>query len=306
MKFTSELKIGITGLITIIVIIWGVNYLKGRNILSSNYKLYSMYQEVDGLEASAGVILNGFKIGMVSDVAFDTEKAIPFTISMEIDKKYKLPKGSTAEIFSADLLGSKSLRIIPSENEGYHSSGDTLKSSLSIDMISSLLNDIKPLTEGLSAAIQTLDSAGSAINMLLRDPSVSNMMDHLENASSSLEGTLAETGDFSKTIKNLKNISRALELQSSAIQTSISNVESITTELKNADLDSLIQKLSVTGSNLAEITSAIENGNGSLGKLIYEDSLYNQINLLVTDLDSLINDINENPKKYVSISLFGK
>jgi phospholipid/cholesterol/gamma-HCH transport system substrate-binding protein len=306
MKYSGELKIGLTSVITIIVIIWGINYLKGRNILSSNYELVSLYNEVNGLEASASVVLNGFKIGTVSEIKFETEKNTPFTVILEIDKKYLLRKGSIAEIYSADLLGSMSIRIVPAENDNFHQAGDTLKSSMSTDMISLLMNKIDPLTVELSSAIQTLDSVGGAINMLIRDPSIANMINHLENVSSSLDNKFKESGDVNETFRSLKNLSSSLEDQTASIQQSISNVESITSDLKNADLDSLINKLALTSSSLAEITNAIESGEGSIGKLIYEDSLHDQLNLLVMDLDSLIKDINENPKKYVGFSLFGK
>src|SRR6056297_619093 len=145
MRISSEVKIGITGVVTVVVIIWGINFLKGRNVFSNNYSLIATYDQVDGLEPSAKVMMNGFKIGTVERIIFDTEAVVPFTLFIEIDKNYRIRKASIAEIYNADLLGSKAVKIIQSENQSFLEQGDTLKSRLADDMIASLLAEISPL-----------------------------------------------------------------------------------------------------------------------------------------------------------------
>lgn len=306
MKIASETKIGITAILTIVVIIWGINYLKGVNILSSTYSLSATYDAVDGLEPSASVMMNGFKVGTVEEIIFETEALPPFTVYMEINKAYPIRQGSTAEIHSADLLGSKAIKIISSDSNAYVSDGDILKSQRSVDMFTTLLEDITPLLDNFSAAALTLDSAGMAIRKLVADPAISQMVGNLEQASGSLSEQLSASGNLSKTLENLEQFSEGLNAKTVSLQSTISNLEEITGELKNAHLDSLVMNLNTLSNSISNITTSIENGEGTAGKLITEDSLYQQIDQLITDLDSLITDVNRNPKKYVSFSLIGR
>ena len=306
MKIASEVKIGITGIITVLVIIWGINFLKGRNVLSSNYMLVATYDRVDGLEPSAKVMMNGFKIGTVDDILFDTEAEVPFTLFLEIENKYKIRKGSEAEIFSADLLGSKAVQIHRSGEGVFLANGDTIGGDVAGDMFSSLLDEVSPLLVSISAAVQTLDSTGTALNQILGDPAVRSMIGNLDRATGSLNEQLAESGDLAKTFENLKIITGGIGSQNESIKRTIASLESISGKLEHADIDSLILHLNIVSSNLAGITSSMEQGEGTIGKLIFEDSLYRQLGQLISDLDSLVIDVNENPKKYVSFSLIGK
>ncbi len=306
MKIASEAKIGITAILTIAVIIWGINYLKGVNILSSTYSLSATYDAVDGLEPSANVMMDGFKVGTVEKIVFETEALPPFTVYMEIDKSYPIRQGSTAEIHSADLLGSKAIKIISSDSETYVSDGDLLLSQRSADMFTTLLEDITPLLNNFSAAALTLDSAGMAIRKLIDDPAISQMVGNLEQASGSLSEQLSSSGDLTKTLENIGQFSKGLNAKTGSLQSTITHLEEITGELKNAHLDSLVMNLNLLSSSISNITNSIENGKGTAGKLITEDSLYQQLDQLITDLDSLITDVNKNPKKYVSFSLIGK
>lgn len=306
MKLTSEVKIGITGVVTIAVIIWGVNYLKGRNILKGTYTIVSKYEQVDGLEPSANVMLKGFKIGTVEEVIFETEAAAPFTVVMEIEKSYPLKSSGVAEITSANLLGSKEINILPGSDGDYLENGDVINGSRSVDMIASLMEEVGPVITSLDAAIVRLDSTAAAVNRILEDPAVGMTIGNLEEISGSLRSQLGPGGDVTATLTALKKISVNLSAQHASIATTISNLEHISTQVGESALDSLINNLNEVAGNLHFMTGEMVQGNGSLGKLIYEDSLYQQLGQLISDLDSLITDVNANPKKYVSFSLIGK
>lgn len=306
MKLTSEIKIGITGVVTAVVIIWGINYLKGRNILSSTYTIVARYEQVDGLEPSANVMLKGFKIGTVEEVIFETEAEVPFTVVMEIEKTYPVSSTSVAEITSANLLGSKEINIIPVSGGNYLEDGDMISGGLSGDMITSLMEEVTPLITSIDAAVVKLDSTAAAVNRILNDPNVEKMIANLEEVSGSVRKQLSPRGDITATLSGLKDISTNLSAQNASIATSIRNLEQISTQVSNSALDSLINNLNDVAGNLRFMTGEMQQGTGSLGKLIYEDSLYQQIGMLITNLDSLITDVNENPKKYVSFSLIGK
>jgi len=306
MKFTSEIKIGITGVVTAAVIIWGINYLKGRNILSSTYTIVAKYERVDGLESSANVMLKGFKIGTVEEVIFVTEAEVPFTVVMEIEKNYPVRNTSIAEITSANLLGSKEINIIPAAGGDYLENGDMISGKLSADMISSLMEEVTPMITSIDAAVVKLDSSAAAVNRILNDPNIERMVSNMEEVTGSVRKQLSPQGDITATLSGLREISTHLSAQNASIATSIRNLEQISTQVSNSALDSLINNLNDVAGNLRYMTGEMQQGTGSLGKLIYEDSLYQQIGKLLTNLDSLITDVNENPKKYVSFSLIGK
>ncbi len=306
MKLSSEAKLGLTLILSLFVLIWGINYLKSRNIFSSKYNLVAFYEEVNGLEESAFITMNGFKIGSVSHIEFDTGEEIPFTVQLELDKKYRLKKGSIAEIYSSDLLGTMALRIIASDGSSFYNDGDTIAGNIEYSMITSLMNDIKPITANLAAAIQTLDSTASAITSLVQDPSIDNTLNNLSQVSNGLREDFEDTGDIGLIIANLKEVTELIKAQSGAVVKSMQNIEDISTDLSSAHLDSLVAELTQTSKNLSLLTGTINSGEGTVGKLIHEDSLYDQLNILLFDLDSLIRDINADPKKYVSFSLFGK
>jgi phospholipid/cholesterol/gamma-HCH transport system substrate-binding protein len=251
-------------------------------------------------------MMDGFKIGTVDRVLFDTEAEVPFTLYLEIENAYKIRKGSKAEIYSADLLGSKAVQINRSEKGTFLTNGDTIYGDVAADMFSSLIDEVSPLLVNMSGAVQKLDSTGTALNQLLNDPAVRSMIKNLNRATGSLEEQLAESGDLAKTFENLKIISEGIGSQNESIKNTISSLESISGKLEHAEIDSLILHLNTVSSNLAGITSSLEQGKGTLGKLIYEDSLHCQLGQLISDLDSLVIDLNENPKKYVSFSLIGK
>jgi phospholipid/cholesterol/gamma-HCH transport system substrate-binding protein len=305
-KIAGEIKIGITGIITVIVIIWGINYLKGRNVLRSNYTLVATFQQVDGLESSGKVMLNGFKIGTVDKIEFKSQANIPFTVFLEIDKTYSIRANSLAEIYSADLLGSKALRIIQSTEAGFMENGDTLRSQVAGDMISSLLDQFSPLLDQANEVLQTLDSAGAAITVILSDPALKTLINNLDQATGSISDQLSERGNLARSFENFRLITEGLSAQNESIKNTISNLEGLTDKLNTAELDSLLLHLGRVSGNLAEITTSLDAGKGTMGKLINEDSLYFQIGRLIADLDSLVTDLNRNPKKYVSFSLIGR
>ncbi len=306
MKISGEIKIGITGIITLIVIILGINYLKGKNVLGSNYSLIALFHNVNGLEPSGNVMMNGFKIGTVDNIDYNTEAAVPFTVYLEIDKAYPIRTNSLAEIYSADLLGSRAIRIIQSEEAGFMEAGDTLNSQIENDMIASLLDRFSPVLNQAGDLLETLDSAGEALTVLLKDPSLRSVLNHVDQAAGSVNNQLSESGNLSRSFENLEVLTNSISAKSGSIQNTISNMDSLTEQLKAAELDSLILHLGSVTDNLAEIMASINDGQGSIGKLINEDNMYQQLSQLIADLDSLVTDLNKNPKKYVSFSLFSR
>src|SRR6056297_1188537 len=191
MKIKSEIRIGIIGIITVIAVIWGINFLKGKNIFTSKNVYLATYSNIAGLERSASVYMDGYAVGLVERVTYDPQTSPAFSVTMELEEKYSIPKGSRAEIFSEDLLGTKAVRIRRAETSSFHSTGDTLRSAVIPDMISALLNDFEPLLGSINRLAATLDSTGQSMRKLMDNPETKQIVSNLEDASQSMKDQLA-------------------------------------------------------------------------------------------------------------------
>lgn len=306
MKIKSEVKIGFVGLIALFLVIWGIKYLLGTNLLKNTQRFYATYASVDGLEPSAPVLLKGYKIGSVSEVQFQPESEPSFIIAIDIDRAYKIPLGSSAEIFSADLLGSKAVRINSSGKKEYHNNKDTLHSNIVPDMLSSVMDNVTPVLVNVRQLTSTLDSLGISIDELINDPSTKGMIQNLNNATGSLNSKLSDGGSITTALDDLSAVAANLREQNEQIAATISNLHSFSEDIEQSDLDSILINLNAVTSSLKTVSQQMESGEGSVGKLIHDDALYDHISNLSADLDSLITDINAHPEKYVRFSVFGK
>lgn len=306
MRISSEVKTGLIGVATILVIIWGVNFLKGRNILSSKANYYARYDHIQGLEPSANVMMKGYKVGTVERIDFDPTDSPAFTITLEIEKDFPVSTGSVAEIFNSDLLGTKAVRISPAISPAHHSYGDTLRSGLEPDMLSALVDEMGPAITEIRRLAITLDSAGHSLHRLLKDESLEATLANLEHASGKLSDELSEQGNLAKSLDNIGSITDGIRARNQEIETTLNNLGQISNRLNNSSLDSTMHHLATLSARLGRTMESIESGQGSLGKLIYSDSLYDQISRLSENLDSLVQDIRMHPEDYVRISVFGK
>jgi phospholipid/cholesterol/gamma-HCH transport system substrate-binding protein len=306
MKISIEAKVGLIGIATLLVLIWGINYLKGRNILKSSYTLHAFYQDSGGLESSAPVLMKGIKIGYVESIHLEPEALHPVEISLHIEKAYPLRIGSRAVLFSADLLGSKAIRIDATRNGGYLSDQDTLVSILEPDLFSSIGEQALPVVEQIGQLASSLDSLAESMNDLLDSGAANEVLVHVSDMASSLSSSLEPGGSLHASFENLESFSSMLAEQEDEIASMTSNLNAVSEALDDAEIDQLSQELTATTREFRSLMEQINSGKGSAGKLIYSDTLYYHLENLVSDLDSLVLDLNENPGKYVHFSLFGK
>ncbi len=306
MKISSEIKIGLVGIVALVFVIWGVKYLQGTNILDSKLRYYASYENVNGLEPGTPVLMKGYKVGDVAEIKFYPELSPSFAVAIDIEKKYMIGIGSIAEIFAVDYLGSKAIRIISSGKENYHIANDTLASAVIPDMLSSVMEDISPVLQNVNKLSSTLDSVGINLNAILNDPSTLGTIKDLNKVAVSLKTSLSEDGNITASLDNLSEITANLRNQNEEIAATIANLHSVSNDFNTADIDSILNNFDLISQNLKNITQQIESGEGTMGKLIYNDSLYDHISSLSADLDSLIIDIIDHPEKYVRFSVFGK
>jgi phospholipid/cholesterol/gamma-HCH transport system substrate-binding protein len=306
MRLTSEVKIGFIGIVTLLAVIWGINFLKGKNILSSKNYYYACYDDIQGLESSANIIMRGYKVGTVDRIRFAPSEHPSFVVRMEIEKRYPVNEGSVAEIFSSDLLGTKAIRINLSEQATTHAPGDTLQSGIEPELLSGILEEISPVIRGIEQLARTLDSVGNSIYRVVNDQSFSGTLSNLEAVSDHLASTLSEQGELSSAFGNIESITAGIRLQNDTIAATIQNLKQISDRINTDALDTTMATIAMLSMRLEQVMSTIEKGEGSLGKLIYNDSLYDHITALSSSLDSLVQDIQKHPGSYVRFSVFGK
>jgi phospholipid/cholesterol/gamma-HCH transport system substrate-binding protein len=307
MKISIEVKVGIIGIATIVVLIWGINYLKGRNILSSTYEIYTHFSESGGLESSAPVLLNGVKIGYVDQIILHTDQVPAIRLALHIEKEYPIPEGSRAELFSADLLGTKAIRIIPS-SQGVRNMADqdTIMGTISPDLIASLQNSLFPILDQVSRLAGTLDTLSRKLSDIAGSDALGDLLKNLAATSGSLKAALSPGGSLDQSFSNLESFTGVLQSQEEEVASMIRNLNSISEAVDSAGLDQLGDELYQASHQFNTLLEQVNSGNGNAGKLFYSDSLYVNLELLIADLDQLVRDLNDHPEDYVQISVFGK
>jgi phospholipid/cholesterol/gamma-HCH transport system substrate-binding protein len=302
-KLNREQKIGLFALITLFSIYVVINYLKGKDLFSNRDTYYANFYNIDGLTATGPVFLRGLKIGSIESIDYISSRD-NFLVKLKIQGEYKLPKNSVAEIYDIGVLGTKALRINLGNGGEYLNNKDTLQSATNPGIIDNLMNEIMPLKDKLANLIETLNTTFESVNQVLNpearkeiESSVKNLNKTLYSARSVMANLDKSSPEITSVINNLNTLSGALNETAVKLNSGLDNFTEITDSLKKADLTGSIN-------SLKELLITIQNPEGTIGKLLNTDSVHTSIDALVRDLDILVKSINENPKKYIKISVF--
>jgi phospholipid/cholesterol/gamma-HCH transport system substrate-binding protein len=306
MKISSEAKIGLIGIATLAILIWGINYLKGRNILNRDYTLHAYFEDAGGLEKSSPVFMHGIKVGYIDAIEMLQGQAKPIHVTLNVVKKYPVQGRSTAILYSADLLGTRAVRIESSGTGDLLEHNDTILALIETDMLSSLSSQVMPVMEQIGNLAISLDSTVQKIDRLLKSESTAGALQDLREITASLSSALHPGGALYESFDNLGSFSSVLEARSGDIDSTIIHLKSISAALDSAGIDRIAGELLVVTGEINQLLQQLNSGEGSMGRLVYSDSLYVQLQHLVNGLDSLVIDLQENPKDYVHFSLFGK
>lgn len=317
MKIKKEAKIGFVITLAIFLLFWGMNYLKGKNILKRKNIYYVVYDKIEGLQVTAPVLINGFKVGLVDDVYLNESDINQITVELAINKNIKIPENSVASIFSSDLMGTKSIKIISSNSDLRHKEGDTLIPAVEADLTEQVSIQMLPLKHKAEDLMKDMQEAIEIIKYVFNENTRNNLdksfesikltIYNLENTSLTLDTLLkTEKVKLSQIFSNIESISTNLKNNNAEIKHALANFSSISDSIAQANLKSTINNIQSTFIQLAAITEKINNGEGSIGQLVNNDTLYYNIEAATLNLDALIKDIKLNPKKYVHFSIVDK
>lgn len=302
-KLSKAQAIGLFVLLTLVAIFVVINFLKGQDLFNKHTKYYTVYQDVEGLTATGPVYIRGLKVGMVESIKYNniTDK---FIVKLSVKSDYLIPQNSVAEIYSADILGGKSVRINLGNSNLQAQDNDTIQGSYIPDMVSMLTSEIVPIKEQVVALMSNMNHTLNNINSLLDSTAKANLQQSFLNLNKTLrnaEVLSKSLNDMSPELKemitNLNTLSKGLSDGSEDIKSSLKNINDITTQLSQTELKETIH-------NLNQLLVKIQDPNGSVGKLLTTDSMHNSVDSLVQDVNKLVKRITENPKKYIKISVF--
>ena len=290
-------------LTSIILFIFGFNYLKGTSLIDRQKTLYAVYDEVDGLLVGANVMINGLSIGNVTELEF-LKNSTKILVTLKVKDELNFSSKSTASIYETGVLGGLAISIEPLfDRESIVQTGDTLRSSVRPGLTELINRQIEPLSRQLQSTITSVDSIFSGASSILNKQTQLNIKESIEvltsainsinNSAYIIEGTLTEKNDkISKTIDNIESISE--------------NLSKVTKELNEFGLSNVLVDLKESTEGINSVIQNLNSESSSLGKLINKDELYENLNSSIISLNNLIDDINENPKKYVHFSIFGR
>ena len=315
-KISSEFKIGILALFSLAVLIWGINFLKGNELFEKSYHYYSIYDKIDGLESSSPVRINGFTVGKVSDIQFDARKTNQIVVKFAIDRNVRLPLNSVAQIYNLDIMGTKALQLMLGNSTIYAKPGDTLNSDLERGLKEEVNMQVLPLKSKAEDLISSVDSVVTVITSVLNKDareSLSNSLTSLNRTFSTMELAMVKLDSMiyknddriTNIVMNMESISTNLHNNNEVIANTLVNFEMITDSLAKSNFKSTINNLNYTLVSFDSILKKVNRGDGSLGLLINDKKLYNNLSGVSLQLEALLADMKKHPKRYVSFSMFG-
>lgn len=310
MKISREIKTGVVAVSALVLFIWGFNFLDGKNLLNPKVPTYfAEYTNVQGLNSASKVTINGFQVGKVQKIIFnkDPQKKGQFIVEFSVEADLEFSKKSIAKIYSEGIMGGKALAVVPSYEGEMAKPGNYLSGDVESDIFSSVSEKLNPLQAKVESVIVQADSLLVGMNDVL-DKKTRN---HLRASIEQLNASMVHFNEVSE------NLNLMLAQNKSKIEKTVKNAEQITgkvnvltdnlnTEIKEAKIAETVKELKSTLDNINNIVTGLDKGDGSLGKLLKDEKMYSNLTNASKELEELLKDMKEHPKRFVHFSVFGK
>lgn len=310
MKITNETKVGVLAAVAIAILIIGYSFLKGNDVFSSENEFYATYDRVDGLAVSKPVLVNGYQIGRVSDLTLQPNGQI--LAQFKIDPEYAIPKNTIARLESTDLLGGKAIVFELGTGSDFAEDGDTLNANVQRN----LTDQIEPIQKKAEQIIARLDSVLTSVNSTLSPEfqrnfdrsfaSIARTLETLEGTTKTVDGLVStQSTKIAGIMSNLESITGNFKNNNAKITNIMNNFEKVSDDVAKANFAQTIAEANKAVADLQTIVNKVNTGQGTLGQLINDEKMYNNLNNAAANLDKLMIDLKANPKRYVSFSVFG-
>jgi phospholipid/cholesterol/gamma-HCH transport system substrate-binding protein len=302
LKISREFKIGIMAIIAIALLIFGYNFLKGKNLLEDSRTFYAVYDQVEGLSESSAVTINGLQVGSVINIKIREDAKL--VVEMNIKNDYPFSKSSVAEIYGGDLIGGKSVKIEPDfEDKTLAKAGDTLQGKIEVGLLELVNEKLAPLQQKIEDGVSSVDTLLNSINYIMDDEAKNSLrnsiikfnetVNHLNSTASQIDNLLASNSDkFENTMTNVSEMSEKFNR--------------IADTLSEVEFNKIVNDLENSLAQFNSIAEKINSGEGTLSMLINDDKMYVNLENATKQLEELLQDMKLNPKRYVHFSVFGK
>lgn len=312
MKFSKELKAGVIALLAIVGFVVLFQFMKGRSLFTTDNIFYAQYDNVEGLAQSSPVSINGLKVGQVDKIIPHTSKdgKIDFLVKITVDNNFEFSKNSTLEIFEPSLMGGKEMRINLMYGGSTAKDGDTLRGAFKLGTLGSLSSQVGPVKDQLQVVLHRVDSLMTNANQLVDAQNRQEIKLLLANLNKTVAALQTTAGSVNSLVgHNDPKLQKVLDDASLTMQSgkvTLDKYGNLAESIDTKKLNATIANLDATVGQLNNVVSGIDRGEGSLGKIMKDDQLYNNLNAASNNLNSLIEDLKAHPKKYVNFSVFGK
>ena len=314
---SREFKIGFFVVTICLVVFWGINFLKGKDIFSRKTDFYAVYNQVNGLASNSPVYVSGLKVGQVNDIYFLPDGSGNIIVKFSVNTNIKVPKNSTASIFNADIMGSKAIEINFSVNKQLAEDGDTLNSITQESIQEQVYVKLRPLVVKTENILQSVDTILTSLQKVLNNQTqdnliksfdgIRNTINNLEQATGLIDTLLIDNkSQISSILNNFNSISGNIKNNNTQLSNIIKNFSAISDSIAMSNFTNTINNANKTLADLSSIINKVKKGEGSAGLLLNNDSLYLNLQKSSDNLDLLIEDIREHPKRYIHFSVFGR
>ena len=302
MKLSKEIKTAVLVLASIALFIWGYSYLKGKDLLTNYKNLYAQYDNVEGLAIASPVTISGMIVGKVSKITIDNNTG-KVTVEMQIKSDFPIKKTSIAEIYAPSPIGGKQIAILPSIDGTIAVSGDTLISSSKLGLTDEVAKQIVPLKDKISKLLDNANVMLENVNQVLDAKTKENLKNSLAN----LNETISQFKEASTKVNSLLADNKSkINGTMTNMEKATANFSKVSDSLAKVNIGPTVKNLQKTLENVDKMMADMQSGKGTMGKLMKDESLYNNFNKTSKELELLLQDLRLNPTRYVNVSLFGK
>ncbi len=313
MKYSKYVKLGLLVVISLIILFYGLSYLKGNDIFSTSNLYHVKYERIDGLLEANKVTMNGFQIGQVKKIELASVKTGELLVTLMIDASFEIPVSSIAQIMSSDLMGTRSIKMILSNEDSFYQPGDTIPGAVESDLKEQVSLQVLPIKNKAEQLLSTLDSAITVLTVILNEDARENLSESFANINKTIENLEGITNDMQEivsaqkasiqqTIASIEKITKFLSNNTPEFEKTIKNLSAFSDTLSKLEVAPIISNLSDASNQILAILEKINSTENTAGLLLNDDQLYSQITILSENLSLLIKDIQANPKRYLQFS----
>jgi phospholipid/cholesterol/gamma-HCH transport system substrate-binding protein len=319
MKYSKYVKLGFLVVVSLVILFWGLSYLKGNDIFKTSNYYYVVYNRIDGLLESNKVTMNGYQIGQVKNISFDPENTGNLIVTLMVDASFQIPVNSVAQIVSSDIMGTRSIKMGLSTEDTFYQTNDTIPGAIESDLKEQVSLQVLPIKNKAEQLLGTIDSAITVLTVIFNEDAQKNLSESFENINKTIENAEKITSDLAEvmstekvtiknTLSNIEELTNFLNSNTAELEKTLKNLSTFSDTLSQVQVTPIINNISMASDQILSLLEKLNNTENTAGLLLNDDQLYLEVTALTQNLSSLLKDVQENPKRYVQFSAidFGK